>query len=303
MRTDPRTTLRTLLLEGARLLSREFDAEEAGASAKRLLLHAFSMDMEAYLIAADDPLTAEQEMAMESYRAMLKERMRHVPVAYLTGFCYFMGLRLKITPGVLIPRQDSECLIEWIAGKVRSEIGEGSCREPVRILDLCAGSGCLGLSLADELRRSGISYSLSMSDISPVAVKLALENAKRSGISAHVYEGDLLEPLPRGETFDTILCNPPYIADSESSALSPDVREHEPREALFGGEDGLSFYRRLFPDIHFYLKPGGYALFEIGYQQAEDVKAIASKDESLRFLEIIRDREQRDRGIALCLDQ
>ena len=194
--------------------------------------------------------------------ALLARRLAHEPIAYITGTRDFWTLSLKVTPDVLIPRPDSETLIEAAIGW----FGEG--RAPRRILDLGTGSGALLLAALDHWRMaSGIGV-----DASEAAVAVARENARRCGMAerAEMRIGDWGAGL--AERFDLLLCNPPYIA--QGTMLSRDVAEHEPAGALFAGVDGLDDYRRLAAQTGALLAPDGVAIFEIGFDQAESAGAL-----------------------------
>lgn len=237
----------------------------------------------------------------------LARRCAREPLAYILGNTEFMGLPFKVRPGVLIPRQDTETLVEWVleeegAGRDPGSAGftEGKrkagqglrAREAKRtLLDLCTGSGCIGLSLA---RLGG--FQVTLSDLSAEALAAARENGQALGIEARFYEGDLFDALPAGERYDVIVSNPPYIESGVIETLQEEVRIYEPRLALDGQEDGLCFYRRLAKEAPDWLKPGGRMYVEIGYNQAEMVmrllEAAGFKEVKLR-----RDLAGKDRVV------
>ncbi len=188
----------------------------------------------------------------------VRERCRRVPLAYLLGQTEFMGLPFAVRPGVLIPRQDTETLVEWV---LEETDGEGK-----NLLDLCCGSGCIGLSLA---KLGG--FEAVLCDLSDTAVEVSRENAARLGCRARIYQGDLFAALPVGLRFDVIVSNPPYIQSAVIEGLMPEVRDYEPRMALDGAEDGLLFYRRIAAQAGAWLVPGGRLYLEIGYDQGESV--------------------------------
>ena len=199
----------------------------------------------------------------------LKLRCDRMPLAYVLGYTEFMGLRFHVEPGVLVPRQDTETLVEWVL-KAEGEANVESTTN-VSLLDMCTGSGCIGLSLA---KLGG--YSVTLSDLSPRAIHVSRIN--RGGLEleeqVEICHGDLFEALPEGKRFDVIVSNPPYIETAVIEDLQEEVRDHEPRMALDGMEDGLFFYRKLAKEAPQWLTPGGRIYLEIGYDQGESVPAL-----------------------------
>lgn len=259
-------------------------SETARIDAELLMAHALGMAR------SDMLLRAMRDQAPAGFAALVERRAAHEPVAYIAGHQEFYGLDLAVTPAVLIPRGDSETLIE-AAREVLSD------HPPQRILDLGTGSGALllaALSLWPEAQGIGI-------DASPEAAQVAEANASAlmPGADCRVLVADWrveggLDELGR---FDLILCNPPYVEDA--AMLDPDVRDHEPPSALFAGPEGLNDYRVLIPQLPALLAPGGVAVFEIGHRQAESVGAIAREsglDPVLR-----RDLAGRPRALILRL--
>lgn len=210
--------------------------------------------------AFDKPL-GEEELA--AYRALIKRRLAGEPVAYLLGDHEFWGLPLYVDASVLIPRPDTETVIE-VAKALLPEP-----ERPRRVLDLCTGSGAIALALAKELPGATVIAT----DVSPAAVAVARRNAERNGLAerVEVREGDLFAPVA-GELFDLIASNPPYIESAVIPTLSAEVRR-EPMLALDGGADGLVFYDRITAAALAHLVPGGVLLVEHGYDQAETVAA------------------------------
>lgn len=193
-------------------------------------------------------------------------RLKGEPVAYITGSWEFYGLPLEITPDVLIPRTDTELLAET-AIKALGAISTA------RVLDLCSGSGCVGCAISRELPGTRVV----MIDISPAAVKLSRRNASLNGLNPRVscVEADARQapPMMIG-SFDLIVCNPPYIPTADLPKLDPSVRDYEPVSALDGGDDGLDFYRAVLGHWKDTIRNGGGLLFEVGVNQAEDVKKL-----------------------------
>ncbi len=219
---------------------------------------------------------------------LAQRRLNGEPAAYITGSWGFCGLDLKVDENVLIPRSDTEVLVETalnLSGKSDSEL---------RILDLCTGSGCIGLALARFLPNSHAV----LADVSPDALRVAKENIRRCGLGvrAVTIEADALAPPPpRLGSFDLITCNPPYIPTAEIGTLDASVRDHEPRLALDGGEDGLDFYRRIAEESAEHLSENGVLLTEIGFDQGESVPAIFGKNAAVR---LFRDDNGKPRVVA-----
>lgn len=221
----------------------------------------------------DIPLHYTDEVTEERlarYEELLERRIGGEPLQYITGEQEFMGLPFHVDSRVLIPRLDTEILAEMAIDYVDALL------PPVRVLDLCCGSGAIGLSIAALARRTEIKVVLS--DISQDALDVAEENAKALGVLDMVtfIKGDLFENI--NDTFDLIVCNPPYIRTDVIKTLDTEVRNHEPMLALDGGADGLDIYRRIAEEAPGYLKAGGRLLMEIGYDQAEDVAALLQKE-------------------------
>lgn len=193
------------------------------------------------------------------YRTLIRKRSAHIPLQYLTGSQEFMGLSFFVNENVLIPRQDTEILVE----EALRALGSG-----MRVLDVCTGSGCILLSLLKlcaGLEGTG-------TDLSEKALQVAGENARRLGVEASFVQGDLFEPV--SGKYDCIVSNPPYIASREVDVLMEEVRDHEPRMALDGGEDGLYFYRKIAAQSPKYLKDRGRIFLEIGFDQGEAVAGL-----------------------------
>lgn len=195
----------------------------------------------------------------------LDRRLSGEPLQYIEGAAYFMGLKFAVDSRVLIPRQDTETLCEQALTFLRGYTG-------AEVLDLCTGSGAIAISVA----RLQPGLRVTATDMSSDALSVASENAHLNGVNVRFMQGDLFEPVA-GERFDAILCNPPYLTADDMVHLQTEVA-CEPRMALFGGEDGLMFYRRLAHEVYGHLKPGGYALFEVGEGQAAEVLRLMSEN-------------------------
>ena len=227
-------------------------------------------DIDARWIAEDSLGMTRQDLVFEGDRAisrhqlytmesMLDRRAAGEPVQYILGSADFMGLRFKVDHGVLIPRQDTETLVEAALIDLRQRPGQPT------LLDVCCGSGCVGLSLASLAPHARIT----LTDISPEALEIAKANQKALEVRAEFRQGDLFDALDR-ERFDVITANPPYIPSGELPALQREVR-FEPALALDGGADGLDFYRRIAEAAPDHLNPGGAIFLEVGIHQAPAV--------------------------------
>ncbi len=237
------------------------EAGIAGArlEAQLLLAHVLQCTRTQLYMAFDKPL-AETELA--GYRALIKRRLGGEPVAYLLGEHEFWGMPVFVDHNVLVPRPDTETVIEV----ARTLVSDRTA--PCRVLDLCTGSGAIALGLAKELPAAIVIGT----EISPEAVAIAQKNVERNGFGdrVEIRHGDLFAPVI-GETFDLIVANPPYIATAVIATLSPEVRR-EPLIALDGGRDGLVFYDRILSDVARHLTSGGAVVLEHGFDQAAAVR-------------------------------
>lgn len=252
---DTRQRLREAGVEGAQLEARELLCHVAGKNREQ-----FYRDMALY---APDPV--EEKLA-----ALVERRLAGEPVAYLIGEWEFYGLTLDVTPDVLIPRMDTEVLAERAILLARAA-GEGA-----RVLDLCAGSGCVGLAVAANVPTCRVV----LADVSEAALKICKGNVRRNELNARVtcVQADALQkPDAALWDFDVIACNPPYIPTGDLAGLDVSVRDYEPRSALDGGADGLDFYRAIAAQWGSALRLGGSLLFEVGINQAMDVAALLER--------------------------
>ncbi|OUQ64727.1 protein-(glutamine-N5) methyltransferase, release factor-specific [Eubacterium sp. An11] len=232
-----------------------------------------------------DPDREIPDKAWMSLNEVLRERERRVPLQYLMGSCEFMGYTFEVDERVLIPRQDTECLVELAVKKIRQTLREqASCQ----VLDICTGSGCIGISVKLLCPEAEVT----LSDVSEGALDVAKKNAWNLGASVRTIESDLFENIQG--SYDYILSNPPYIPSRVIEGLMPEVREFEPRIALDGTEDGLYFYRAIAEDAVGYLRPGGWLIFEIGQEQGEDLLSIL-REQGFENTEIKKDLAGLDR--------
>lgn len=246
----------------------------------RLLLEETCSTSRSDLFAHGDRQVGQEQC--ERYLRLIDKRKRHIPLQHILGCQEFMGLRFKVTKDVLIPRQDTETLVE--------EVMRG-LHDGFHILDLCTGSGCILLSLlhySNHCAGTG-------SDVSEAALKVAEENARALGQKAEFVRSDLFENIS-GE-YEVIVCNPPYIPTGEIPGLMEEVREHDPRSALDGGKDGLCFYKKIIAQAGGYLTPGGRLYFEIGCSQAEAVSGLM-KAAGYREVNVCRDLSGLDRVVS-----
>jgi release factor glutamine methyltransferase len=234
-------------------------------SAELLLMFTLSSDR-AYLFAHPErKLSTEEE---SRYEAALAERVRGVPAQYITGHQEFWGMDLIVTPAVLIPRPETEHVIETVLELCSAEVR--SPKSKVRIVDVGTGSGCIALALAKELPHAEIHAT----DISPGALEIARANAARHQLDRRIHfrQADLLGGLKRD--FDFVVSNPPYVGDSEEDQVQLEVRKFEPRNAVFAGPKGTEVIARLIPQARQRLRPGGWLIMEISGTIAEEVRKL-----------------------------
>ncbi|MBQ6582950.1 MAG: peptide chain release factor N(5)-glutamine methyltransferase [Mogibacterium sp.] len=230
------------------------------------------------------------EANREEYERCVDRRLTGTPLQYITGAQEFMGLMFRVSPDVLIPRLDTEILAEQSIGLIRARELEAP-----KIADICTGSGALGITMAHEFPKAEVT----MTDISPAAVSMAVSNAQLNGVFGQCIflTGDLFDALPEGKEYDLIVCNPPYIATGVIPTLDREVKDHEPLLALDGGEDGLVFYWRIAQEAHEHLAPGGYLALEIGADQGEAVRKMLTESGHYRNVAVLQDLNHLDRVI------
>lgn len=251
---------------------------DAALDAWYLLQMVCKIERSYYYVHGEEDITQD---AQKEYEIAVQKRAEHIPLQYIIGEQEFMGLRFKVNSNVLIPRQDTETLVEQVLKIVKPGM---------KVLDLCTGSGCVLISVlknAPELTGMG-------SDISKTALLVAKENAKLHEVDAEWVRSDLFDNI--AETFDVIMANPPYIPTGEILSLMPEVRDFEPENALDGGADGLDFYRKIAGQVKDYLNPGGYVYMEIGYDQGEAVSELM-RNAGFTEVEVIKDLARNDRVV------
>lgn len=258
---------------------KEAEIGEAQLDARLLLEEVCGTDHNTLLCHGDREVSEAEE---KQYRKALEQRAVHVPLQHLLGYQDFMGLRFQVNEHVLIPRQDTEILVE----EAMRYLHDG-----MRILDLCTGSGCILLSLlhySNDCEGTGV-------DISKEALQVAALNAELLGIKADFLKSDLYEKVTG--KFDLLVSNPPYIERKVIPTLMEEVREYDPYIALDGGEDGLDFYRRIIGGAQDYLKRGGQILMEIGSGQAQAVSELL-REAGFKEIDVCRDFAGLDRVVS-----
>jgi release factor glutamine methyltransferase len=240
------------------------DVPSPGLNAELLLMFVLGRDR-AYLYAYPErALSAEEQTG---YEEVIRERARGCPTQYITGHQEFWGLDFIVSPAVLIPRPETEHVIETVL-----ELGKQTePQKAMRLVDIGTGSGCIALSLASELPQ----VEIHACDISESALEVACLNATRLDLGKRVAfrQSDLLSAYP-GEQFDFVVSNPPYVGESEADKVQKQVRDFEPHTAVFSGWEGMDIYKRLIPEAHAALEPGGWLVMEIGFSTEEKVKQL-----------------------------
>ena len=258
----------------------QMEVPDADIDAWYLLSYATGLDRAAFFLHGDEPM-AEPDMIR--YRDLVTKRGERIPLQHLTGEQEFMGLDFHVNEHVLIPRQDTECLVERVLPYVDGK----------RVLDVCTGSGCIAIAIA-KLGKPFIVHGV---DISEEALAVARQNATELNASVELFAGDLMTRMD-GQ-YDVIVSNPPYISPSVIEGLMPEVRLHEPMLALDGGQDGLEFYRRIAGQAVTRLAPNGRLFLEIGCEQAAAVAEILQK-QGYREVQVFQDLAGKDR-IVQCI--
>ena len=274
-------TVRELLLWGREELAHAL-CPDPETDAKLLLYYAADADLSWYALHREDPA---EESTKERFRSAVARRALREPLQYITGTAPFYGYSMKVTPDVLIPRFDTEILVEEVLHVLEPDM---------RLLDICTGSGCIPIAIAKEFGEltGGAGLDVLASDISEEALHVARENAERLGVRIHFVKSDLFSEITG--TFDVITANPPYIREADISLLDQEVRAFEPRTALSGREDGLYFYRKITAEASDYLRRDGIMFLEIGADQAESVSGMLH-DHGFRDIRLVRDLGGRDR--------
>jgi release factor glutamine methyltransferase len=264
----------------------EHDIESARSEAEILLAHCLGMRRIDLYLNYDQPLV-EAELA--NFKALIKRRVAREPLAYITGTREFWSMELAVGPSVLIPRPETECLVEAVLPVLDDPGGQ-----PKRVLDLGTGSGAISIALAREHPE----HRYVAMDRSPAALRIARENARAHRVDRCIqwFCGDWDAALAdRGHGFDLIVSNPPYICSGDMAALQPEIRLHEPVSALDGGEDGLLYLRQIIASAHGYLRGGGLLALEMGCDQADAARSIAARAGCYDAIRILKDYSGLDR--------
>lgn len=285
--------------------------EEAEKEAAFLISHFIGCKPAKLRLKGEDVITEAQYRNL-SYA--IRRRFKHVPLQYITGEQEFYGHAFKVKSGVLIPRPETELLVDEVKAALKD--ARGKARPPF-ILDLCTGSGALAITLAKEIKKAA----LIATDISETALEVAKENAASLGVSKRIefLEGDLFGALkdykPNAKikkefeltenslkgAFDYIVSNPPYISTAEYKELAPEIREHEPKEALIAGPDGLKYIKKIVKGASAWLKPGGMLMVEVGFDHANEVKDLIKETGSFKGIKHSNDLQRIARVVKATL--
>lgn len=274
-----------IVRDASRVL-KEAGVDDPGAEAMAIVLELAGIEAAEYYAFNPD---FSDDLAGAVMQAA-ERRSAHEPLQYITGRVEFMDMSLKVGPGVLVPRPETELLVDEFMKRF-SAPGEG-----LKVIDLCTGSGCIALAIAMHYPEA----SIIATDSSMDAIKYARINARDLGLdNIDFLQGSLYDSVPEGD-YDVIVSNPPYIPSAEIGGLMPEVSKFEPRSALDGGEDGLGFYRQIVEGAPSRLKKGGLLFFELGAGQREDVEAIA-KVKAFSRVTAIQDAAGHERVLVLSL--
>ncbi len=290
--TQETQTIRNILKWAIATL-KEAETDSPGINADTLLSFVLSCDRARLYTNPDEIIT---DAGINRYKDLIKERTRHVPLQYLTGHVEFMSLDFFVDKRVLIPRPETEILVETVLIKAQEK--QYSNRKTT-IMDIGTGSGCIAISLAKNLSNVEI-YA---SDNSQEALLVAETNVQRHDVAdkVHLLHGDIFSAfnshIEKGKV-DFIVSNPPYVSESEWKNLEPELRDHEPREALVGGKDGLCFYIQIINDASAWLIPGGYLVIEIGETQADTIISLMESKGHYDDIEISKDLQGKERVIS-----
>ncbi len=291
--------IKELLDDGIRIL-KEHDIPNERVDAWELLEMVTGMDRTRFFLHEADEVDDE---AVDRYFKLIDRRAGHYPLQYLTGYQEFMGYKFRVNENVLIPRMDTECLVEEVERRIRRAVDAGvltpnadagimtnvdAKEQSLKVLDMCTGSGCIAISI----KKRNACYDVDAVDISGEALEVAKQNAKDLQAEVNFTQSDLFANV--NGKYDVIVSNPPYIPTKVIGTLMPEVRDYEPGSALDGMEDGLYFYRKIIAAAKNYLNESGMLLFEIGCEQGRDVTDLM-KEAGFRDCEVVKDLAGLDR--------
>jgi release factor glutamine methyltransferase len=283
------TTLGEVIAEAQRLLE-QAGIESAGQEAFWIVEHVLRLPIH-YVVTDRDRLLSHVELAVT--KGMVERRVGREPLQYILGTQEFCGLEFHVNPAVLIPRPETELLVEYVAQRIPAE-------RQATIVDVCTGSGCIAVAIA-RLRPCARMFG---TDLSTPSLDIARHNATRHAVGEHItwLEGDLLGPLANQELegrIDVIVSNPPYIAEADWATLQPEVRLFEPRRALVAGPQGTELHERLLQESGRYLSPGGALIMEIGAGQARALRRIVGQIPGYRFHRLVYDAAGLERVVIV----
>lgn len=290
---------RILVKEGEYRLAKAF-CMDAKIDAEELYCFLTGIDRVHLFLKANEEVDPETE---EKYMELIARRAQRIPLQHITGVQEFMGHTFKVSPDVLIPRQDTETLVLEVGRTIQANPQKKAGfwdklkgRGDWEVLDLCCGSGAVGISLTKMYSN----IKVTATDISEAALKVAEENAENLRTKIKFLQGDMFAPL-NGKKFDMIVSNPPYIRTNMISILQEEVKKHEPLSALDGGRDGLDFYRTIVEQAADHLTPEGWLMMEIGHDQGEDLRKMLKDSKKYTPAEVVKDLPGRDRVVKCRL--
>lgn len=279
-------TIAFALTSAVKLLSQNPEISSPRLDCEILLSHVLNCERIQLILQKDDILSDE---ILTKFSSLVQRRFQNEPVGYLTGAREFMSLTFNVRPGILIPRPETEFLVEYVVDSMKS------IKNPT-ILDLCTGSGAIAVSVAYYLAEA----SVVAVDKFDICVDIAMDNARENHVEKQVsvMQHDIFEQFPINTVFDCIVSNPPYIKKDILTTLPSDVKDYEPGYALDGGKDGLAFYRRIIELTQRHLKPNGILVLEIGYDQGEDLVQLLEKTNEFQNIKVTKDYAELDRMVT-----
>lgn len=282
--------LRELYIYGKEKLEAA-EIEDANLDSKLLCYYVFELDAVSFFLNEKIEVSKEKE---KLFKSLIKRRFMGEPLQYIIGRVEFMGFEFEVTPGVLIPRPETEIIVEKATEIIKNNYSE---TDEIKILDLCCGSGVIGLSLAMKIKNLVSKSTFHLSDISEDAIRISEVNRNIHNLkNVKIFQGDLLNAV-EGNRYDMIISNPPYIPSDFIDTLQVEVKDHEPKLALDGGVDGLEPYRNIIPNLNNYLMPEGIVMFEIGHDQKNAVLNMLKETGIYRETHGITDLAGNDRII------